>query len=32
MKVMIADDDHVRVRMVPNYLEQRGFQATPSPR
>jgi DNA-binding response OmpR family regulator len=29
VKVMIADDDRARVRMVPNYLEQRGFQTTP---
>jgi CheY-like chemotaxis protein len=29
MKVMIADDDRVRVRMVPNCLEQLEFQTTP---
>jgi len=29
MKVLIADDGRVRVRMDSNYLEQRGFQTTP---
>lgn len=31
MKVLIADDDRVRVRMVSNYLERRGFEATAVP-
>ncbi len=29
MKFLIADDGRVRVRMVSNYLELRGFQTTP---
>jgi DNA-binding response OmpR family regulator len=29
MKVLIADDDRVHVRLVSNYLRQRGFEATP---
>jgi DNA-binding response OmpR family regulator len=29
MKVLIADDDRVLVRMVSNYLKQRGLEPTP---
>ena len=29
MKVLIADDDRVHVRMVSNYLRQRGLEPTP---
>jgi len=29
VKVLIADDDRVLVRMVSNYLRQRGLEATP---
>jgi DNA-binding response OmpR family regulator len=29
MRVLIADDDRVHVRMVSNYLKQRGLEPTP---